>query len=174
MISIWRKFAPKSFPDGPSWRQYRPMRAQVRAKMAPCVLKLGPRWTKLGQKRSKVGANMPPNELSLVTSWLQECMKAGRSKTLKNPMKNNDFSGLRCPSWAQDGKDACKVGHKLAPVAPNLAKVRPSWPQVEPIWHKIDAETAPNYSKAIPRGPKRHSRREEMPTNSICMFLVIS
>ena len=63
---------------------------------------------------------------------------------------------------------------KLAQVAPNLAKVRPSWPQVDPIWRKVDAKTAPNYSTAIPRGPKRHSRREEMQTNSICMFLVIS
>ena len=163
MASILRKFAPKSLPDGPSWRQDGSMCAQV-----------GPKMDEVGPKTVQSRANMPPNELSLVTSWSQECMKADRSKTLKNLMKNNDFSGLRCPSWAQDGKGSCKVGHKFAPVAPNLAKVRPSWHQVEPIWHKVDAETAPNYSKAIPRGPKRHSRREEMPTNSICMFLVIS
>ena len=63
---------------------------------------------------------------------------------------------------------------KLAQVAPNLAKVCPSWPQVDPIWCKVDAKTAPNYSKAILRGPKRHPRREEMQTNLICKFLVIS
>ena len=108
------KLASRYLHGSPSRRQDGSICAQV-----------NPKIDEVGPKTVQSRASMPPNELLLVASWPQECMKAGKSKTLKNQMKNNDFSGLRCPSWAQDGKDSCKVGHKLAPVAPNLAKVRP-------------------------------------------------
>ena len=115
IVPGWPKLAPRSAHESPSTRQDGSMCAQV-----------SPKTGEVGPKTAQSRLNMPPSELLLVTSWPQDCMKTGKSKTLKNPMKNNDFSGLRWPSWAQDGKDSCKIGHKLAQVAPNLAKVRPS------------------------------------------------
>ena len=84
---------------------------------------VGPKMDEVRPKTAQSKVNMPPNELSLVTSWPKDCMKAGKSKTLKSPMKTNDFSGLRCPSWAQYGKDSCKIGHKLAQVGPSYSQL---------------------------------------------------
>ena len=47
-------------------------------------------------------------------------------------LENNDFSGLRCPSWAQDGKDSCKIGHKLAQVGPSCPQFGKSSPKLAP------------------------------------------